>query len=75
MAEKKEHQHTLRLKPDWVSVLILSFGIGSGAKTYFAETDTFAQRLTKNPTILKMLGWKITRIFLMESFHILLPPL
>ena len=34
-----------------------------------------AERLTQNPTILKMVVWKIKTIFLMESFHILLPPL
>ena len=32
-----------------------------------------AEHLTQNPTILKMVVWKITTIFLMESFHILLP--
>ena len=36
---------------------------------------TVAECLTQNPTILKMLGWNITTIFLIESFHILLPPL
>ena len=40
MDKKKAHQHTLWLKPDLVSVRILSFGIGSGAETYFAETET-----------------------------------
>ena len=36
---------------------------------------SIAECLTYNPTILKILVWKITTIFLTESFHILLPPL